>query len=123
VKPEQIKAYRDTWELGIHSYLSYLRERIIISKELLTDSGSCFIQISDENVHLVRCLMDEIFGSENFVALIAVTKTAGGLETTNRIPARLDFIIWYTKNNEVIKYRKLYEQRLDDISAGLINFF
>jgi len=65
-EPEQIKAFRDTWELGIHSYLSYLRDRLLIAKQLLHDSGSCFVQISDENVHLVRCLMDEVFGSEHF---------------------------------------------------------
>ncbi|MDZ7743455.1 MAG: DNA methyltransferase [Bacteroidota bacterium] len=65
-EPEMIKAYRDTWELGIHSYLSYLRDRLLVAKELLTESGSCFVQISDENVHLVRCLMDEVFGSEKF---------------------------------------------------------
>ena len=66
-EPEMIKAFRDTWELGIHSYLSYLRDRLIVAKELLTESGSCFVQISDENVHLVRNLMDEVFGSENFM--------------------------------------------------------
>ena len=66
-EPEMIKAFRDTWELGVHSYLSYLRDRLLVAKELLSESGSCFVQISDENVHLVRCLMDEVFGSENFV--------------------------------------------------------
>ncbi len=76
-EPEMIKAFRDTWELGIHSYLSYLRDRLLIARELLTESGSCFVQISDENVHLVRCLMDEVFGSENFVAEIVYEKQAG----------------------------------------------
>ncbi len=70
-EPEMIKAYRDTWELGIHSYLSYMRDRLLIAKELLNESGSCFVQISDENVHLVRSLMDEVFGSGNFVSLIS----------------------------------------------------
>src|SRR3954453_1139923 len=74
---EQIKAFRDTWELGIHSYLSYLRDRLIVAKELLTESGSCFVQIGDENVHLVRSLMDEVFGSENFVSQIVFRKTTG----------------------------------------------
>ncbi len=69
-EPEQIKAFRDTWELGIHSYLSYLRDRLLVARDLLSDSGSCFLQISDENVHLVRCLMDEVFGSGNFVCTI-----------------------------------------------------
>ncbi len=117
-EPEQIKAFRDTWELGIHSYLGYLRDRLIIAKELLNESGSCFVQIGDENVHLVRNLMDEIFGSENFAGMIAVTKTAGGLEASSRIPSRLDYIVWYSKKFESIKYRQLYEQRKDDISAG-----
>ena len=65
-QPEQIRAFRDTWELGIHSYLSYLRDRLVVARELLTETGSVFVQIGDENVHLVRCLMDEVFGSENF---------------------------------------------------------
>jgi adenine-specific DNA-methyltransferase len=117
-EPEQIKAFRDTWELGIHSYLSYLRDRLLVARELLTESGSCFVQISDENVHLVRCLMDEVFGSGNFNGMIAVTKTAGGLTTVSRIPSRLDYIVWYAKNVDNIKYRQLYEQRPDDIDAG-----
>src|SRR5205085_3092084 len=72
---EQIRAFRDTWQLGIHSYLSYLRDRLFAARELLTESGSCFVQIGDENVHLVRSLMDEVFGSQNFVALITYKKT------------------------------------------------
>ncbi len=96
-EPEVIKAFRDTWELGIHSYLSYLRDRLLIAKELLTDSGSCFVQISDENVHLVRSVMDEVFDSENFVSLISFTTTsgfpsktlsrAGDLRTTKAVPS------------------------------------
>ena len=74
-EPEMIKAFRDTWELGIHSYLSYLRDRLVLARELLTESGSCFVQISDDNVHLVRNLMDEVFGSENFVSLVPFRKT------------------------------------------------
>lgn len=79
-EPEQIKAFRDTWEYGIHSYLTYLRDRLLIARELLTESGSCFVQISDDNVHLVRNIMDEVFGSENFVSLITY-RTSGGLGT------------------------------------------
>ena len=75
-QPEQIRAFRDTWKLGIHSYLSYLRDRLVVARELLTETGSIFVQIGDENVHLVRCLMDEVFGAENFVALISMTKTS-----------------------------------------------
>ena len=76
-QPEQIRAFRDTWELGIHSYLAYLRDRLVVARELLTESGSIFVQIGDENVHLVRSLLDEVFGSENFVSLITFKKTSG----------------------------------------------
>ena len=92
-EPEMIKAFRDTWELGIHSYLSYLRDRLVLARELLTQSGSVFVQISDENVHLVRNIMDEVFGSENFVSQIIYTKTSGF--TANTIGNVADFIIWY----------------------------
>ncbi|MBB6001427.1 site-specific DNA-methyltransferase [Arcicella rosea] len=105
-EPEQIKAFRDTWELGIHSYLSYLRDRLLIAKELLTESGSCFVQISDENVHLVRNLMDEVFGSENFVSMISF-KTTSGFESTT-IARQGDYLVWYAKNSEQIKFRTLY---------------
>ncbi len=105
-QPEQIKAFRDTWELGIHSYLTYLRDRLVSARELLTESGSCFVQISDENVHLIRNLMDEVFGSENFISEIIFAKTSGLggnlLDTTN------DFIVWYGKNKGQVKYRQLY---------------
>lgn len=108
-EPEQIKAFRDTWELGIHSYLSYLRDRLLIAKDLLTDSGSCFVQISDENVHLVRCLMDEVFGSENFCREI-IYRTKSPLGTT-LIGSANDFIIWYAKNKLQIKYRDLFANK------------
>ncbi len=108
-EPEQIKAYRDTWELGIHSYLSYLRDRLLVAKDLLAESGSCFVQISDENVHLVRCLMDEAFGSENFVSLITVQKTAG--QTARYLPGTVDYVIWYARNSDSLKYRQLYSDK------------
>lgn len=108
-EPETIKAYRDTWELGINSYLSYLRDRLVMARELLTESGSCFVQISDENVHLVRNLMDEVFGSENFVSQIVFTKTTGF--TANTIGNVCDFIIWYAKDIRVVKVRKLFEDK------------
>lgn len=108
-EPEQIKAFRDTWELGIHSYLGYLRDRLLIAKELLTESGSCFVQISDENVHLVRSIMDEVFGSENFVSLIAFTTTSGFPSKT--LSRAGDYIIWYGKNIDLIKYRQLYREK------------
>ncbi|MEM2890802.1 MAG: DNA methyltransferase, partial [Candidatus Hadarchaeum sp.] len=83
-EPEQIKAYRDTWKLGIHSYLTYLRDRLLLARELLTESGSIFVQINDENLHLVRCLLDEVFGRENFVAVVAFRKT--GSQTSKWLP-------------------------------------
>lgn len=108
-EPEMIKAFRDTWELGIHSYLSYLRDRLVMVRELLNETGSIFVQISDENLHLVRCLLDEVFGSENFFALITFKKTlplgSKGLAGIS------DYIIWYAKNKENIKYRQLYEDK------------
>ena len=108
-EPEMIKAFRDTWELGIHSYLSYLRDRLVLARELLTESGSCFVQISDDNVHLVRCLMDEVFGSENFVSQIIYTKTSSF--TTTTISNVADFILWYAKDIQVIKVRKLFTEK------------
>jgi adenine-specific DNA-methyltransferase len=119
-EPEQIKAFRDTWELGIHSYLTYLRDRLLIAKELLTESGSCFVQISDDNVHLVRSLMDEVFGSENYVSTISFTKTSG-LEASGRVSSRLDYIIWYAIKIDNIKYRPLFEEKDDFINAGFTN--
>jgi adenine-specific DNA-methyltransferase len=119
-EPEMIKAYRDTWELGIHSYLSYMRDRLLVAKELLTESGSCFVQISDENVHLVRNLMDEVFGSENFVSLIT-TKKSGGMsqQIINNIS---DYIIWYGRNKEAIKSRELFiEKSLSEGSGARYN--
>lgn len=105
-QPEQIKAFRDTWELGIHSYLSYLRDRITVSRDLLTESGSIFIQIGDENVHLVRSIIDEVFGSENFMSLITVRKTSP--LGANGLPNISDYIIWYAKDKVNVKYRQLY---------------
>lgn len=108
-EPEMIKAFRDTWELGIHSYLTYLRDRLLIAKELLTESGSCFVQISDENVHLVRSLMDEVFGSENFFSIITFKKSlplgSSGLASVS------DYIIWYAKDKTKVKYRQLYDDK------------
>ncbi|MGE0885622.1 MAG: site-specific DNA-methyltransferase [Blastocatellales bacterium] len=105
-EPEVIKAFRDTWELGIHSYLSYLRDRLLIAKELLTDSGSCFVQISDENVHLVRSVMDEVFGSENFQGLVVVQKTES--QSSTKLSSVCDYLVWYAKDRERLKYRKLF---------------
>ncbi len=108
-QPEQIMAFRDTWKLGIHSYLSYLRDRLVVSRELLTETGSVFVQIGDENVHLVRCLLDEVFGSENFVALIYFRKKTMPLGATF-LENMGDFLIWYAKEKESArtKYHQLF---------------
>jgi len=105
-EPEQIKAYRDTWELGIHSYLTYLRDRLLLCRELLHESGSIFVQINDENLHLVRCLLDEVFGRENFVAVISFRKT--GSQTAHFLASTFDFLLWYSKKIAETKFRKLY---------------
>ena len=110
-EPEQVKAFRDTWRDGIHSYLTYLRDRLTVARDLLTDSGSLFIQIGDENVHRVRAVLDEVFGDDNFEALITVRKT-GGLGSTG-LTGVADFILWYTKSREHAKRRSLYVRKTD----------
>jgi adenine-specific DNA-methyltransferase len=90
-EPEQIRAFRDTWELGIHSYLTYLRDRLLLARELLHESGSIFVQIGDENVHLVRCLMDEVFGAGNFVSQVSFRTSPG--DTTKHLPPCLDYFL------------------------------
>lgn len=110
-EPEQVKAFRDTWRDGIHSYLTYLRDRLIISRDLLADSGSIFIQIGDENVHLARSLLDEVFGRDNFVCQIAFTKGATGLSASARLATRLDYILQYAKDPSRQKYRQLFTIR------------
>ncbi|MCG3202366.1 MAG: hypothetical protein NFCOHLIN_02248 [Gammaproteobacteria bacterium] len=118
-EPEMVKAYRDTWELGLHSYLTYLRDRILLSRDLLAPSGSIFVQISDENVHHVREVMDEIFGAESFVSQISFKKT-GGLDT-GRLPTVCDYLLWYSKDPSRMKYRQLFFPR-DQAPAGLAAF-
>lgn len=119
-EPEMIKAFRDTWELGIHSYLSYLRDRVLLARELLSESGSIFIQISDENVHLARNLMDEVFGKENFIALITFTKTSSA--TSQLLAGTSDFIIFYAKDRKQLKYRQLFiEKYFEGQGAGAYN--
>lgn len=109
-EPEMIKAFRDTWELGIHSYLTYLRDRLILARELLTDSGSVFVQISDENVHHIRELLDEIFGRENFVSNITFSKTTS--QTAELLPNVTDYLVWYSKNKPVVKFRQPLKPKL-----------
>ena len=103
---EQIKAYRDTWTLGVHSYLAYLRDRLIAAKDLLTDNGSIFVQIGDENVHRVRCIMDEVFGMENLVAQICYKTTSG--RQAKRIDRLGNYILWFAKDIENVKYHNLF---------------
>jgi adenine-specific DNA-methyltransferase len=117
-EPEMIKAFRDTWEQGIHSYLTYLRDRLLIAKELLTESGSCFVQISDDNVHLVRVLLDEVFGSENFVNMISFSKAGGGLTKSESLGTKLDYLLWYCKDIKSIKFRPLFEYKFDPVAGG-----
>ncbi len=108
-EPEQVRAFRDTWRDGIHSYLTYLRDRLTVARDLLHESGSIFVQIGDENVHRVRALLDEVFGEDSAVAMIAFTKGATGLSASGRMPARLDYILWYGRTaGGSIKYRQLY---------------
>src|ERR1019366_3329251 len=102
-EPETVKAYRDTWNLGVHSYLAYLRDRLIVLKELLADAGSVFVQISDENLHHVRELLDEIFGAQNFVDVINF-KTMMPLES-GEIESVCDYICWYAREKSALKYR------------------
>jgi adenine-specific DNA-methyltransferase len=115
-EPEMVQAYRDTWEVGLHSYLTYLRDRLLLARELLSTRGSLFIQINDENVHHVRELLDELFGAENLMALIPFVKTQGKgaayLDTVN------DYLIWYAKDYESVKYHQLYLPRRSDTLAS-----
>jgi len=113
-QPEQVRAFRDTWELGIHSYLAYLRDRLTAARDLLTETGSVFVQIGDENVHLVRNVLDEVFGSENFCAQIVFRKTTGAnspMARVNVVATTCDFIIWFAKNHEHVKYRQIYLEK------------
>ena len=111
-EPEQVKAFRDTWRNGIHSYLTYLRDRLTVCRDLLTDSGSIFVQIGDENVHRVRALLDEVFGARNFISLITIQTTTGF--EANYLGNMSDFILWYTKDKEAGRsnsplYRKEFQ--------------
>ena len=108
-EPEQVKAFRDTWRDGVHSYLTYLRDRLTIARDLLTESGSIFVQIGDENVHRVRALMDEVFGDRNFCCLVTFRKTSA--QTTFLLPPVADYLIWYTKDISTVKFRQLFQSK------------
>ncbi len=109
-EPEQVKAFRDTWRDGIHSYLTYLRDRLTVARDLLTDSGSIFVQIGDENVHRIRAVLDEVFGEDNCMGEIYVAKTSG-FGDTKTLAAVGDYLLWYSKNKELCKYRQLYQDK------------
>jgi adenine-specific DNA-methyltransferase len=105
-EPEQVKAFRDTWKDGIHSYLTYLRDRLTVARDLLTESGSVFVQIGDENICLVRALLNEVFGEHNFVSLITIVKTSA--QADDLLPSVCDYIVWFAKTKERIKYRQIW---------------
>ena len=109
-EPEQVKAFRDTWRDGIHSYLTYLRDRLTVARDLLAESGSVFVQIGDENLHLVRALMGEVFGEDNFVSIIQFQKT--GSQSGTLLANTVDFILWFSKSRAYSKYRQLYNARV-----------
>ena len=108
-EPEQVKAYRDTWREGIHTYLSYLRDRLTVARDLLAESGSIFVQIGEENVHRVRAVMDEVFGDDNFISIITLQKTGGLI--SHGVIKTIDFILWYAKGHDGVKLRQLYSPR------------
>ena len=115
-EPEQVKAFRDTWSDGIHSYLTYLRDRLTVARDLLTESGSIFVQIGDENVHRVRALIDEVFGEDNFIAQIPFAKTTG--YATNFLTGICDYILWYGKHRELTKFRQpFFAKELGNVGA------
>lgn len=115
-QPEQVRAFRDTWKLGIHSYLAYLRDRLTVARDLLTETGSVFVQIGDENVHLVRNVLDEVFGSENFVSLIAFKKTSSA--SSELLAGVCDYLLWFAYDKVKIKYRALYHTKEADGRGG-----
>jgi adenine-specific DNA-methyltransferase len=117
-EPEQVKAFRDTWRDGIHSYLTYLRDRLTVARDLLTDTGSIFVQIGDENVHRVRAVMDEVFGDDCLVSEIVFKKTGG--QRANLLAGNVDYILWFAKDKRNVKYRQAYLSKFDgdDVAVG-----
>ncbi len=115
-EPEQVKAFRDTWRDDIHSYLSYLRDRLIIARDLLSDSGSVFVQIGDENVHRVRAVMDEVFGEKNCVSILTIQKTSS--QTDKNLSSVSDYLLWYARNEQMLKFRRPFLEKGADFTAG-----
>jgi adenine-specific DNA-methyltransferase len=118
-EPEQVKAFRDTWRDGIHSYLTYLRDRLTVARDLLADSGSTFVQIGDENVHRVRALMDEVFGEENLIAQVSIEKTSS--QTQDYLPPVTDYLLWFAKSRPALKYRAIWKEKSAD-QAGFTEY-
>jgi adenine-specific DNA-methyltransferase len=120
-QPEQVKAFRDTWQLGIHSYLAYLRDRLVMARELLTETGSVFVQMGDENVHLVRSLLDEVFGSDNFCSQIVYVTTS--TQGSDLLPVVNDNLLWYAKDRAIVKNRNLFDEKaIGGIGSSGYNF-
>jgi adenine-specific DNA-methyltransferase len=118
-EPEMIRAFKDTWELGIHSYLTYIRDRLLLARDLLSETGSCFVQISDQNLHHVREIMDEVFRSENFCGLITFVKATA--QTSRLLSSAADYIVWYCRNKKKVKYRSLFLEKEAGM-AGATNY-
>jgi adenine-specific DNA-methyltransferase len=115
-EPEMVQAYRDTWELGLHSYLTYLRDRLLLARDLLTPSGSIFVQIGDENLHHVREVMDEVFGAENFISVIAFAKTSAF--TSELLSNAYDYLIWYSKDKDGVKFQQIWQPKRERTEGG-----
>lgn len=115
-EPEQVRAFRDTWKDGIHSYLTYLRDRLTVARDLLHESGSIFVQIGDENVHRVRAVLDEVFGDRNCVSEITFQKTGG--QTSDYLPSVQDYVLWYAKNTDLVKFRRIFYQKELGVGHG-----
>jgi adenine-specific DNA-methyltransferase len=116
-EPEMVQAYRDTWELGIHSYLTGIRDRLLVARELLSPTGSIFVQISDRNLHHVREVMDEVFGEDNFASLVTFQKTTGS--TTSTLPTTSDYLLWYARDCNRLKFQKLYQKQIPGTPGAL----
>ncbi len=119
-EPEQVKAFRDTWRDGIHSYLTYLRDRLTVARDLLNDKGSIFVQIGDENVHRVRAMLDEVFGEQNFVSLISVQTTTGF--ETNYIGNITDYVLWFAKDRSQGKFHPPYFKKRFELGEGNVDW-
>jgi adenine-specific DNA-methyltransferase len=121
-EPEQVRAFRDTWKDGIHSYLTYLRNRLTVARDLLSDSGSIFVQIGDENVHRVRALMDEVFGEANFCANITLLKSTGVIASGNTLHGSVDYLLQYAKDIEKVKFRPLFKRKSASLDASFSRY-